>query len=54
MKEWVVVKKKSEDIIKQLLLNRGIDPKEADKFFNPNFDKDLHDPMKLPNISLVI
>ena len=54
MKEWVVVKKKSEDIIKQLLLNRGIDPKEADKFFNPNFDKDLHDPMKLPNIRKAI
>jgi hypothetical protein len=54
MKKWVVFKRKSADIIEQLLLNRGINPKKAEKFFNPSFDEDLHDPMKLPHIRKVL
>jgi single-stranded-DNA-specific exonuclease len=50
MKKWVILKRKSVDIIEQLLINRGIDPKEAEKFFNPFFEEDLNDPMKLPHI----
>ena len=50
-KKWVVLKRKSPDIIEQLLLNRGIDPKDKEKFFNPDFDNDLHDPFELPNIN---
>ncbi|TSC92201.1 MAG: single-stranded-DNA-specific exonuclease, partial [Candidatus Berkelbacteria bacterium Licking1014_96] len=50
MKKWVVVKRKSVDIIEQLLLNRGIDLKEQEKFFNPSFEDDLHDPFKMPHI----
>lgn len=50
MKKWVLLKRKSADIILQLLLNRGIDPKDKEKFFNPDFNNDLHDPMKLPQI----
>ena len=50
MKKWVILKRKSADIIEQLLLNRGIDPKDKENFFNPSFENDLHDPMKLPHI----
>lgn len=49
-KKWVVKKRTKTDIIEQLLVNRGIDLKEAERFFNPDFEKDLHDPMKLPNV----
>ena len=50
MKKWVVKKRTKADIIEQLLLNRGIKLKETEKFFNPDFDKDLHDPFLLPYI----
>lgn len=50
MKKWILKKRKSADIILQLLLNRGVGPKDKEKFFNPDFDKDLHDPMRLPQI----
>lgn len=50
MKKWVVAKRKSPDIIEQLLLNRGIDLKDKEKFFNPSFEDDLHDPFDLPHI----
>jgi len=54
MKNWVVKKRKSSDIITQLLLNRRIKPKESGDFFNPNFDKDLKDPFKLAGIKKVV
>ncbi|MBU2595590.1 single-stranded-DNA-specific exonuclease RecJ [Patescibacteria group bacterium] len=53
-KKWVVKKRTKADIILQLLLNRGIDPKDKEKFFNPSFEDDLHDPMKLPHIKKAI
>lgn len=49
-KKWVVRKRTKTDIIEQLLLNRGIKAKEAGRFFNPDFDKDLHDPFLLPHV----
>jgi single-stranded-DNA-specific exonuclease len=54
MKKWTVLKRKSADIIEQLLLNRGIDPKDKDNFFNPSFEDDLHDPYKMPHIGKAI
>lgn len=50
MKKWTVLKRKSADIIEHLLLNRGIDLKDKDKFFNPSFENDLHEPFDLPHI----
>ena len=41
-KNWIIYPKKSDDIIAQLLINRGI--KDKEQFFNPSFDKDLNDP----------
>lgn len=53
-KQWVVKKRIRADLIEQLLLNRGIDPKEKEKFFNPSFENDLHDPYKMPHIRKAI
>ena len=42
--KWKVLPKKSDDLIEQLLINRGIEKKEKETFFNPkisDFDKDL-------------
>lgn len=42
MKRWIVYPKKSDDIIEQLLVNRGV--KDKERFLNPDYDQDLHDP----------
>jgi single-stranded-DNA-specific exonuclease len=54
LKKWVLIKRKTDDIIEQLLLNRGINPKNQEKFFNPSFEDDLHDPYKMPHIKKAI
>lgn len=46
----MVKKRTRRDIIEQLLINRGINPEKKEKFFNPDFDRDLHDPLLLPHI----
>jgi single-stranded-DNA-specific exonuclease len=51
MAEWKIAERKFDNIIDQLLYNRGVF-KEKDEaleklFFNPNFDKDLGDPFLL-------
>lgn len=39
------------ELIRKLLFYRGIDNLEkAEKFFNPDYERDLHDPFLLPNI----
>lgn len=50
MAEWVIKKRKYDDLIDQLLFNRGVDLGEKDLFFNPNFDKDLGDPFLLTSM----
>lgn len=43
------------ELIQKLLFYRGIDTKEkADKFFNPDFEKDLHDPFLMPNMDKAV
>jgi single-stranded-DNA-specific exonuclease len=40
---------------KQLLVNRGLDNKEAANIFlNPSYDEGLHDPLRLNNIDLAV
>ncbi len=42
--KWKVLPKKSDDLVEQLLVNRGIKTKDKDTFFNPkisDFEKDL-------------
>ncbi|MBP9763272.1 MAG: single-stranded-DNA-specific exonuclease RecJ, partial [Candidatus Pacebacteria bacterium] len=39
------------ELVQKLLFYRGIsDAETADKFFKPDFERDLHDPFLLPNM----
>lgn len=51
MKKYIVKKKISDDLVEQLLHNRGIKTKkEKNEFLNPDFVKHLHDPFLLPDM----
>lgn len=58
MAEWVVAKRKFEDLIDQLLYNRGVFDKKDDKlaelFFYPDFQKDLPDPFLMKNLEKAV
>ena len=48
--KWKILPKRSDDLVEQLLFNRGISSKEQDEFFHPkisDFEKDL----QIPGIS---
>ena len=47
--KWKILPKKSEDLVEQLLINRGIKGKEQEKFFNPKIS-DFEDNLQIPNI----
>ncbi len=47
--KWKILPKKSDDLIEQLLINRGISKKEAEQFFNPNVS-DFKEELKIPGI----
>jgi single-stranded-DNA-specific exonuclease len=49
-KVWEIKERKHKDIVKQLLENRGV--LDFDQFLNPDFDKDLLDPTKLPDFEV--
>lgn len=50
-KSYSAKEKVSDDLVKQLLANRGItDESEINNFLNPNFDTHLHDPYLLPQM----
>lgn len=54
-KKWVLREKISDDIGEQLLFYRGIKTKEeAEKFFNPDYERDLGDPFKLLNMKRAV
>ena len=48
MKQWVIREKVSENLEEHLLFYRGIKTKEeAEKFLNPDYEMDLHDPFEI-------
>lgn len=56
-KVWEVKEKKYEDVILQLLFNRGIDvgdKNSIESFLNPNFNRDFHDSFLLPDFKIAI
>ncbi len=48
-KNWLVAEKKFEDILRQILHNRGIKPEVEPMFLKPEFERDLHDSSLLPD-----
>lgn len=51
---WMVYPKKTDDIIEQLLINRGIDPKNRDQFLNPDYMRDLLDPFLIKGMDRAV
>ena len=52
--KWEIAEKKYDDVILQILFNRGIISEksnlvDAKKFLDPKFDSDLFDPFLLPD-----
>jgi len=55
IKQWVLREKISENLEEQLLFYRSIKTKEeAEKFFNPDYEKDLLDPFKILNMDKAV
>jgi len=53
-KNWVILPKKSGNIVEQLLLNRNIRLKNRKSFLSPSFDQDLHDPFLMKGMKLAV
>lgn len=53
-KRWVVLPKKSNDLVEQLLINRGMDSKDREKFLNPSYERDLFDPYRLKDMDKAV
>lgn len=51
---WVLYPKKSDDIIDQLLINRGIKLSQKEVFLSPDYIKDLEDPFHIKDMSKAI
>ncbi|MCA9388343.1 single-stranded-DNA-specific exonuclease RecJ [Candidatus Berkelbacteria bacterium] len=51
-KVWQIVPRTEADLINQLLKNRGIT--DRDCFFNPDYERDSHDPYLMPNMEQVV
>lgn len=51
---WEIRAKKSDNLIGQILLNRGIKKKDWRRFLAPNFDRDLGDPFKLAGMATAV
>lgn len=51
---WIVYPRKSDDIIEQLLINRGIDPSTKDQFLNPDYRRDLLDPFLISDMDKAV
>ena len=50
-KRWVLLPKKSDDIVTQLLLNRQITKNQWPSFLRPDFEKDLFNPFLMKGMS---
>lgn len=54
-KQWVLREKISDDLEKQLLFWRGIKTEEeAEKFFNPGYERDLRDPFEFSQMRKIV
>jgi len=58
-KTWTILPKKFNDVLQQLLYNRGIisqseNDKKIESFLSPNFETDFHDPELLPDFHSAI
>ncbi|MFH0803725.1 MAG: single-stranded-DNA-specific exonuclease RecJ, partial [Candidatus Tagabacteria bacterium] len=54
-KKWVLREKISEDLKKQILFYRGIKTEEeAEKFFNPDYERNLRDPFEFSQMGKII
>lgn len=58
-KIWQVAPRKFDDLVDQLLYNRGVikdsaDPEAEEHFFEPDFARDLHDPFLLTGLEKAI
>ncbi|MBI4032603.1 single-stranded-DNA-specific exonuclease RecJ [Candidatus Berkelbacteria bacterium] len=51
-RRWVVAERTQADLVEQLLANRGITDKE--RFFNPDYERDGHDPFLMPNMQTAV
>ena len=51
---WVITPRNYDNVIDQILANRGIKPKDKLKFISPDFDKDFDDPALLPDYEIFI
>lgn len=49
---WIIHKRKYEDIIRQLLSNRGVDLKYKEQYLSPDFERDLLNSEKLPDFKI--
>ena len=55
MKQWVVRKEVSKNLPEQILFYRGIKTtEEAEKFLNPDYEEELHDPFKILNMDKAV
>lgn len=52
--EWKIAQGDANDIIGTLLKNRGIEPKDAEVFLNPDWDRDTHDPFSFTNMRTAV
>lgn len=54
-KKWVIAKTQSNDLIVQILINRGVvDQNDQEKFLHPNFDRDFFDPFLLKDMKAAV
>ena len=54
-KRWIIKKRTYEDAVSQLLFNRGIREREAQKhFLEPNYERDLYDPFLMRDMKKAV
>ena len=54
-KQWVVREQISPDLVRQILFYRGVkDEKEIEKFLNPDYENDQHDPFLMKDIDKAV
>jgi len=53
-KRWIVLPKKSKNIVEQLLINRKIKKEDWDSFLKLDYQKGLHDPLLMKNMREVV